>query len=825
MDNYSDERLVWQVLDGDEDAYGFLVDRYKGAVHAIAYHKLGNFQDAEDITQEVFLRAYQKLSTLKEPERFSGWLYCIASNCSKMFLRKRNKERELTIPLENVSHSHFEKEALEGYEKERIRGNLRDAIGTLAETDRLVLTLYYMGGESCKEIGKFIGASENSVRNRLYHARKRLKKEMINTMEQVAKPNQLGASFTIPLLEKLRHIKPIVPTKPYVPWILAAGTAIVITLLLGIGFISPITSIPPFSLNGTEETIPAELLFLPQKADSQVPPTPVAQTMQAEGKADKNLIFGGLGDAEKNSEELNSVSVSGTVHQADGKTPFVGAFVYYRRRARNYKFSEPIRTDVNGRYQFDMPPAYGFPVVIYAAFPNMETDSFWTEEVVAKNAVLQQDFVLRPALSISGKVLGVENARSMYLICQTEEYTVRGKCDIQPDGAYRFVLTDWRLERNGIKNVQSLPQQSYLGWNSEEAWINKHISDLGPFIITARVDGYEPVTIDPPILVARGKNRQDVDIKPTKRTGRVAGRVLDEDGNAVDKIRLIIHESGSGLFGRIVTISKADGSFLFDDVPSGTYYSIIVFKMPGKTGSIRFPEWMKPDETERIPIPVESGSMVEGIEVIVKPTVRVRGRIFEADGKTPVANTKLRLEWQSGLGGGNGATDYVTDEQGGYEFDWAGMQSLTVIKDYLKVTREIKAEPGELLDGVDFVMKEPEPKKLTGSEKRAQKIARELLEKFSKAVDKKDVSLVKECLTEDAFKKGEKEMYSFFGEAEEASFVVLNIEILELGKDEFKFKADVISEWKPKNGNIDSTRWDMIRKAVKVKGKWKLEME
>ena len=88
MDDYSDETLVWQTRKGDKPAYGFLVDRYKGAVHATAYQKLGNFSDAEDVTPEVFLKAYQKLETLKLPARFVGWLYCIASNECKMFLAK-----------------------------------------------------------------------------------------------------------------------------------------------------------------------------------------------------------------------------------------------------------------------------------------------------------------------------------------------------------------------------------------------------------------------------------------------------------------------------------------------------------------------------------------------------------------------------------------------------------------------------------------------------------------------------------------------------------------------------------------------------------------
>ncbi len=289
MENYSDEMLVWKVLNGDEYAFGFLVDRYKGAVHTIAYHKIGNFQDAEDITQEVFLKAYQKLSTLKEPARLSGWLYCITSNCCKMFLRKKKKERELTIPLENLSHSQLSERSFADYEKARRRGKLHDAMDLLADTDRLVLTLYYMGGTSCAEIGKLIGASANAVRNRLYHARRRLKlvlegsegKEMIGMMEQIAQPNQLEASFTIRLMEKLRHIKPIAPAKPYMPWLLPIGIAIVVALFVGIGLMPTIVSIPPFSLSGSEETVPVELIFLPQKANSPIPPVPVTQAMQA----------------------------------------------------------------------------------------------------------------------------------------------------------------------------------------------------------------------------------------------------------------------------------------------------------------------------------------------------------------------------------------------------------------------------------------------------------------------------------------------------------------------------------------------------------------
>jgi len=85
---YSDAELIKRTLDGDESAFGFLVDKYKGAVHALAYRKIGDFHIAEDIMQDTFLKAYQKLRTLKAPKHFPGWLYVIAARCCIAWHRK-----------------------------------------------------------------------------------------------------------------------------------------------------------------------------------------------------------------------------------------------------------------------------------------------------------------------------------------------------------------------------------------------------------------------------------------------------------------------------------------------------------------------------------------------------------------------------------------------------------------------------------------------------------------------------------------------------------------------------------------------------------------
>ena len=81
--------IINKCLNGEKEAFGFLVDKYKSSVYAFAYSKLWNFHDAEDITQEVFIKAFRKLHTLKRWDSFLAWLYSITSNLCKNFIRSK----------------------------------------------------------------------------------------------------------------------------------------------------------------------------------------------------------------------------------------------------------------------------------------------------------------------------------------------------------------------------------------------------------------------------------------------------------------------------------------------------------------------------------------------------------------------------------------------------------------------------------------------------------------------------------------------------------------------------------------------------------------
>ncbi|RKU24395.1 hypothetical protein C6499_17140 [Candidatus Poribacteria bacterium] len=237
----NDAVLIQRVLDGDDTAFSALVRKYQRSVHALAWRKIGDFHIAEDIAQDTFLKAYQRLSTLKEPQSFASWLYVITANHCKAWLRKNQR---WTRSLEETSSAQLEKATYSGYiiaENERMtvetqREVVKKLLAKLQESDRTVITLYYLGGMTYGEISEFLGVSEAAIRNRLYRARRRLKKE--EPMIREALGNfQITPSLTDNIMREISRLKPVAPSggKPLVPWAIGVSTLAVILLMLGVG--------------------------------------------------------------------------------------------------------------------------------------------------------------------------------------------------------------------------------------------------------------------------------------------------------------------------------------------------------------------------------------------------------------------------------------------------------------------------------------------------------------------------------------------------------------------------------------------------------------
>ncbi|MBM3241110.1 sigma-70 family RNA polymerase sigma factor [Candidatus Poribacteria bacterium] len=228
-----DGYIIHKCLNGEKEAFGFLVDKYRGSIYAFAYFKLRNFHDAEDITQEVFLKAFRKLHTLRQRDNFLAWLYAITSNLCKNFLRSKfnRPDREF---IADQSSEFFRYKSMNSYREESTHESLYEALDSLPEMHRQVLTLHYLGGMSCQEIARFLGTSPSNIKQRLSRARAKLKKEMLDMMSKTYDQHKLQPGFTFRIVELVKQIKiqPAPRSTPLLPFGLSAATGIVLTVLM-----------------------------------------------------------------------------------------------------------------------------------------------------------------------------------------------------------------------------------------------------------------------------------------------------------------------------------------------------------------------------------------------------------------------------------------------------------------------------------------------------------------------------------------------------------------------------------------------------------------
>ena len=226
-----DGDIIHKCLTGDTAAFGLLVDKYKASVYALAYAKLGNFHDAQDITQEVFLKAYQKLRTLKHWDKFLSWLYAITSNMCKDFLRAKAKRPDSEY-IADQDTARLERRSLASYHEDEVYQSLHETLAMLPEIHRQVLTLHYLGGMSCREIGQFLGVSPHAIAMRLNRARSKLKKEMLTLMDTHFAQQKLNPAFTFNIVEVIKRtrIQPN-PQTPLIPVGFAALSLLALTLL------------------------------------------------------------------------------------------------------------------------------------------------------------------------------------------------------------------------------------------------------------------------------------------------------------------------------------------------------------------------------------------------------------------------------------------------------------------------------------------------------------------------------------------------------------------------------------------------------------------
>jgi RNA polymerase sigma-70 factor (ECF subfamily) len=174
----SDLNIINQCLEGDAGAFEILVERYKKLVFNTAYRMMCNREEAEDITQEAFIRIYNSLSRYNPEYKFSTWALKITTNLCLDSLRKRKGE---TVPIDeqfNLCDDELTPE--EQYLRKENQKKVLEAINKLPEKYKEFIILFHHRNLSYQEIMDITGESLTIVKNRLYRARQMLKEYLIN---------------------------------------------------------------------------------------------------------------------------------------------------------------------------------------------------------------------------------------------------------------------------------------------------------------------------------------------------------------------------------------------------------------------------------------------------------------------------------------------------------------------------------------------------------------------------------------------------------------------------------------------------------------------
>lgn len=175
MDKTEDIYYIEAVRKGDVSAFSLLVERYQNMVYSLALKLLKNAEDAEEMAQDTFVKAFQKLDTYEGKSKFSTWLYSITYNACISELRKRRikfsslEDQRFSDQDEMKMYDYFSETKKEDQER-----YLTLALSKLPEDDQVLVTLYYYESQSMDEISMITGLGVSNIKVKIHRARKRM---------------------------------------------------------------------------------------------------------------------------------------------------------------------------------------------------------------------------------------------------------------------------------------------------------------------------------------------------------------------------------------------------------------------------------------------------------------------------------------------------------------------------------------------------------------------------------------------------------------------------------------------------------------------------
>ena len=183
MREEKDLKHIEKLRNGDFRAYSYLVDKYKDMVYAIALKILKNPEEAEDIAQESFIKAYQQIDGFKKESKFSTWLYTITYRSALYHIRKNRIDARYMNYDDNEKFQTYSNSPIEDYKVKEQQQFIKKAIDELPTMEGILITLFYIDENSIEEISKITGLSLINIKVKLFRARKKLR----NTLDSLLK--------------------------------------------------------------------------------------------------------------------------------------------------------------------------------------------------------------------------------------------------------------------------------------------------------------------------------------------------------------------------------------------------------------------------------------------------------------------------------------------------------------------------------------------------------------------------------------------------------------------------------------------------------------
>jgi RNA polymerase sigma factor (sigma-70 family) len=175
MTNNNDQLYIDKVLSGNVNAFAYLVDAYKNMVFSLAFKMTKNREEAEEVSQDTFIKAFKNLKKFKGDSKFSTWLYRIAYHACLDAIKK-NKKHTTLLEINEVTYNQIVSvdDVLQGIERKERAKIMDECLFKLPEDERSLIWMFYFDELSLKEIIAVIEISEASLKVKLHRARKRL---------------------------------------------------------------------------------------------------------------------------------------------------------------------------------------------------------------------------------------------------------------------------------------------------------------------------------------------------------------------------------------------------------------------------------------------------------------------------------------------------------------------------------------------------------------------------------------------------------------------------------------------------------------------------